>query len=75
VETRQEPQVMAPADCTDIYTDMSTPMRLHQLMGNHVVCCHREEPLDYNPIQRDTATVNAKSYLVLRFVADNKGAW
>lgn len=32
-------------------------------------------PLNPTPILRDTATVNAGSYLVLRFVASNRGVW
>ncbi len=32
-------------------------------------------PLNPTPVLRDTATVNAGSYLVLRFVASNRGVW
>ena len=32
-------------------------------------------PLSPTPVLRDTATVNAGSYLVLRFVASNRGVW
>ena len=32
-------------------------------------------PLSKTPVLRDTVTINLKSYAVLRFVADNPGAW
>ena len=32
-------------------------------------------PLATHPLIRDTATVNANSYLVLRFAASNPGVW
>jgi hypothetical protein len=35
----------------------------------------KKEPLSKTPILRDTVTVNAQSYAVLRFVADNPGTW
>lgn len=34
-----------------------------------------KERLSKNPILRDTATVNAGSYLVVRFLANNPGTW
>jgi iron transport multicopper oxidase len=35
----------------------------------------KKVPLDKTPILRDTVTVNSNSYVVMRFVASNPGAW
>eukprot|EP00798_Chlamydomonas_sp_ICE-L_P030206 gene30206-35190_t len=32
-------------------------------------------PHDENPMRRDTVTVNGRSHVVIRFVADNRGVW